>query len=92
MSKRILSFTLVISIAVIVTIAINNHSEGAVMTGLAQTPLTNRTYVGSGTCGDCHMSIYERWAKTRMANVVIDPRVRPQVVLPDFSKPYPLLK
>ena len=50
-----------------------------------------RTYVGSAACGDCHVPIYQRWAKTRMANVVTDPRARPQVVIPDFSKADPLL-
>jgi predicted CXXCH cytochrome family protein len=37
------------------------------------------------------MDVYERWSKTRMANVVTDPKVKPQVVIPDFSKPDPLL-
>ncbi|PYS02112.1 MAG: cytochrome C [Acidobacteria bacterium] len=55
----------------------------------SQTP--PRTYVGSAACGDCHVPIYQRWAKTRMANVVTDPRARPQVVIPDFSKADPLL-
>jgi len=50
-----------------------------------------RTYVGSDTCADCHLPVYERWAKTRMANVVTDPRLRPQVVIPDFAKADPLL-
>src|SRR2546430_1681309 len=31
-----------------------------------------RTYVGSAACGDCHVPIYQRWAKTRMANVVTE--------------------
>jgi predicted CXXCH cytochrome family protein len=57
----------------------------------SQIPPGTRAYAGSAACGDCHTSIYERWAKTRMANVVTDPRVRPQVVIPDFSKPDPLL-
>lgn len=48
-------------------------------------------YVGSATCGDCHPDEYARWQKTRMANVVVDPRVRPNAVIPDFSKPDPLL-
>ena len=30
-------------------------------------------YVGSAACQSCHTSIYERWKKTRMANVVRDP-------------------
>ena len=59
--------------------------------GLPPEPQANRTYVGSAVCADCHINVYQRWAKTRMANVVTDPRVRPQVVIPDFSKPDPLL-
>ncbi len=50
-----------------------------------------RAYVGSQACRACHATTYERWSKTRMANVVTDPRQRPQVVIPDFSKPDPLL-
>jgi predicted CXXCH cytochrome family protein len=49
------------------------------------------SYVGSQTCQRCHASTYERWSKTRMANVVRDPRQHPEAVTPDFSKPDPLL-
>jgi hypothetical protein len=35
--------------------------------------------------------MYERRSKTRMANVVTDPKVHPQVILPDLTKPDPLL-
>ena len=48
-------------------------------------------YVGSATCRTCHTAIYERWSKTRMANVVTDPRVHPEVIIPDLSKPDPLV-
>ena len=48
-------------------------------------------YVGSAACRTCHSNIYERWSKTRMANVVTDPKVHPEVILPDFSKPNPLV-
>src|SRR5262245_7429950 len=89
MSKRIV---FVIPILVMVFCAANAVGFRTAATApAAQTPASTRTYVGSGTCGDCHVSIYERWAKTRMANVVTDPKVRPQVVIPDFSKPDPLL-
>src|SRR5689334_24899846 len=37
------------------------------------------SYVGSERCGDCHPAIYARWSKTRMANVVTDPKVHPEV-------------
>ena len=57
----------------------------------AQPATADRTYVGSQTCRRCHADTYERWSKTRMANVVTDPRVRPDVIIPDLSKPDPLL-
>jgi len=57
----------------------------------APPPSTGRNYVGSEACRRCHQPIYERWTKTRMANVVTDPREHPDMVLPDFNKPDPLL-
>src|SRR3954469_16327181 len=57
----------------------------------APAPPGGRSYVGSDACRRCHQPIYERWSKTRMANVVTDPREHPDVVLPDFNKPDPLL-
>ena len=49
------------------------------------------TYVGSATCRQCHQATYDRWTKTRMANVITDPHVRPEVIIPDLSKPDPLV-
>ena len=46
-------------------------------------------YVGSAACESCHQEIYDRWRKTRMANVVRDPRDHPDAIIPDFSKPDP---
>jgi predicted CXXCH cytochrome family protein len=48
-------------------------------------------YVGSAACKDCHTDIYERWKKTRMANVVRDPREHPDAITPDLAKPDPLV-
>ena len=48
-------------------------------------------YVGSAACESCHQEIYDRWRKTRMANVVRDPREHPDAIIPDFSKPDPVL-
>ena len=39
-------------------------------------------YVGSAACKSCHAEIYERWSKTRMANVVRDPREHPDAIIP----------
>jgi predicted CXXCH cytochrome family protein len=57
----------------------------------AQAPTVQGAYVGSSACRRCHLATYERWAKTRMANVVRDPKQHPDAVLPDFSKTDPLL-
>lgn len=45
----------------------------------------------STACKTCHSQIYERWKKTRMANVVRDPREYPDAILPNLSKPDPLV-
>ncbi len=48
-------------------------------------------YVGSAACSKCHQEIYNRWKKTLMANVVRDPRKHPDAIIPDLSKPDPLV-
>ena len=59
---------------------------------VTQTPVSPPAhYVGSASCKDCHQDIYARWSKTKMANVVRDPKEHPEAVIPDFSKPDPLL-
>src|ERR1700756_2844000 len=47
-------------------------------------------YAGSSACKTCHANVYQRWSKTRMANVVSDPREHPEVIIPDLSKPNPV--
>jgi predicted CXXCH cytochrome family protein len=56
----------------------------------AERTAQNRTaasahYVGSLACAKCHSTIYERWKKTPMANVVRDPRDHPEVIIPDLA-------
>ena len=48
-------------------------------------------YVGSAACRTCHAGIYNRWQKTPMANVVRDPKEHPEAILPDLTKPNPLV-
>jgi predicted CXXCH cytochrome family protein len=50
------------------------------------------SYVGSAACKTCHSAIYARWQKTPMANVVRDPKEHPDAIIPDLSKPNPLVK
>jgi len=54
--------------------------------------VSSATYVGSVACKSCHEAIYERWSKSRMANVVRDPKEHPDAIIPDFTKPDPLVK
>jgi predicted CXXCH cytochrome family protein len=53
--------------------------------------VTGAHYVGSSACQSCHQDVYARWSQTRMANVVRDPHVHPDAIIPDFSKPDPAL-
>jgi hypothetical protein len=48
-------------------------------------------YIGSLACRNCHAGVYDRWKNTRMANVVLDPKVHPEAIIPDLTKPDPLL-
>ena len=60
-------------------------------TTAARHPAVTAHYVGSAACKNCHEDIYARWSKSRMANVVRDPREHPDAIIPDFSKPDPLV-
>src|SRR5947209_12327026 len=54
-------------------------------------PAPSAHYIGSLACKTCHPEIYDRWKATRMANVVRDPKEHPDAILPDLSKPDPLV-
>lgn len=57
----------------------------------AQSPVVGAHYVGSAACKSCHEDMYARWSKTKMANVVRDPKEHPDAIIPDLSKPDPLV-
>lgn len=57
----------------------------------AAAPTAPPAFVGSVACKTCHAAIYNRWAKTRMANVIRDPKTHPDAILPDLSKLDPLV-
>jgi Cytochrome C oxidase, cbb3-type, subunit III len=48
-------------------------------------------YVGSAACRSCHTAIFDRWSKTLMANVARDPKQHPDAIIPDLTKPDPLV-
>src|SRR5579859_1396850 len=54
-------------------------------------PPQSAHYVGSAACQSCHSAIFERWRKTRMANVVLDPKQHPEAIIPDLSVKDPLV-
>src|SRR6202790_2297358 len=46
-------------------------------------------FVGSERCRTCHLDLYNGWKKSRMANVLRDPKEAPEAVLGDFTHPDP---
>src|SRR4051812_7034203 len=74
----------------IVAVALGGFVASAAVAVQTQTPTRTQTqtaatpqYVGSKSCQRCHAPTYDRWSKTRMANVVRDPKEHPDAVLPD---------
>jgi hypothetical protein len=61
----------------------------ALLVVISATAMAQATYVGSAQCKTCHPQTYERWSKTRMANVVRNPQEHPEAMLGDLSKPDP---
>lgn len=61
--------------------SLGSHST----TETGQQILRSAHYVGSQSCQKCHASIYERWKKTPMANVVRDPREHPDAIAPNLA-------
>jgi predicted CXXCH cytochrome family protein len=72
----------------VASLASQSPGDGA---SSAATAVASSHFVGSQACKSCHEDQYARWAKTKMANVVRDPKEHPEAVIPDFSKADPLL-
>jgi len=51
----------------------------------------HNSYVGSEACATCHSSTYESWKETLMANVLVDVKEHPEVIVGDFSTPNELV-
>jgi predicted CXXCH cytochrome family protein len=79
-------------LAVVLLVSLATQVETQTPAPPAPSPIQqSATYVGSAACRQCHQATYDRWTKTRMANVVTDPHVRPEVIIPDLTKPDPLV-
>ena len=72
-------------VATIRNLPITATSEPADIAARQQASVLEAHYVGSEACQNCHQEIYARWKKTRMANIVRDPRTHPDAIIPDLS-------
>jgi predicted CXXCH cytochrome family protein len=52
---------------------------------MQRTFLAGAHYVGSQSCRNCHASLYDRWKKTPMANVVRDPHEQADAIIPNLK-------
>ena len=53
-------------------------------------PTAQSHYVGSESCKTCHLKEYNGWKKSRMANILLDPRQHPDAVVGDFTHSDPV--
>jgi predicted CXXCH cytochrome family protein len=60
-------------------------AHGETTTSQTRSHATTVKYVGSESCQKCHAAIYDRWKKTPMANVVRDPKLHPDAIIPDLA-------
>ena len=80
------------SVPTLYAMRIVSWSMSAVWLIVGVSVASSAPYMGSAACKTCHAQVYERWQKTRMANIVRDPKEHPDAILPDLSKPDPLVK
>ena len=65
---------------------------GEPVAGQQMAAVNGAHYVGSKACQSCHQDVYARWAKTRMANVVRDPKLHPDAFAADPATAPPDLR
>ncbi|MEZ5292855.1 MAG: cytochrome c3 family protein [Vicinamibacterales bacterium] len=91
-SRSLVPFCLwLVSLLALGGVTVEMSATGRAAKTAQPAPPGTAAYVGSAACATCHRSIYDRWAKTRMANVVRDPKVHPDAIIPDLSVPNPLV-
>jgi predicted CXXCH cytochrome family protein len=78
------AFGVLVCAIVVAACSTSPPPESSTVTGAPQ-------FAGSAACESCHQDIYRRWKTTLMANVVRDPKVHPDAVLGDFSRPNALV-
>ena len=50
----------------------------AAATAVGQQAAGEKQFVGSQACADCHSTIYAKWEKTLMANILQDVKAKPE--------------
>ena len=63
--------------------ALGAHFRGEGIAARQEAAVNAAHYSGSKACQSCHQDIYARWVKTRMANVLRDPKVHPDAFAAD---------
>ena len=98
-AMRITVFASALLVAVLASqLSSQVQQRPATGTAAASSPTPRQTpaqqgaiFVGSKACQTCHVDTFDRWSKTRMANVVSDPKEKPKAIIPDMTKPDPLV-
>jgi predicted CXXCH cytochrome family protein len=78
-------------VAYIRNLAIVASPKGDAVAAQQMAAVGGAHYVGSAACQSCHQEVYARWKKTRMANIVRDPKVHPDALIPDLATADPAI-
>jgi predicted CXXCH cytochrome family protein len=89
-SRSILICVLLVAAPLICAPTLGQTQKRPQVSGQNATSVDKLHYVGSEACKSCHLSQYNGWKKSRMANILLDPRQHPEAVVGDFSHPDPV--
>jgi len=84
------SIRMLVAIPVIMWLALIAAAQPPATSGKTAASDPKPHYVGSKACKSCHLAQYNGWKKSRMANILLDPREHPEAVVGDFAHPDPV--
>ena len=88
--RKMLSVLSLILLSVVLLSVVAGAQNPAQIHAQKQTPSSKPHYVGSEACKNCHLSQFNSWKKSRMANILLDPKQHPEAVVGDFKDPDPV--
>jgi predicted CXXCH cytochrome family protein len=89
-SSRRALWTVAIIASLIFISAMAGAQKAAPDSGHDSASASKPHYLGSEACKTCHLAQYNGWKKSRMANVLLDPKQHPEAVVGDFTHPDPV--